>query len=86
MKQQQKQIQMNSELLKQVEKKLTVGDVTTIAKAAKVSKSTVSQWIKGVRVPKKEAEIMEIVAKLINEKKERLEKAEKSIKEAINNL
>lgn len=77
---------MNNELLKQVAEKLTVGDITTIATAAKVSKSTVSQWIKGVRIPKKEAEIMEIVAKLINEKKERLEKAEKSIKEAINNL
>lgn len=77
---------MNIELLKQVKEKLTAGDVTTIAKTAKVSKSTVSQWIKGIRIPKKEAEIMEIAAKLINEKKERLEQAEKSLKEAITNL
>lgn len=77
---------MEFETLKQVKEKLTVGDVTTIAKTAKVSKSTVSQWIKGMRKPKNEAEIIEITAKIIKEKKERLEQAEKNLQELINNL
>lgn len=76
---------MDKELLQKLKKKLVYGDITKIAKEAKVSISTVSFWLKGKEFIGKEERIIEAIKIVISRRKEKFAKNENEVKSLISN-